>query len=954
MRPSHNNTTFDSCPHRKTETVKICLNHIASVQRGRSSFGNDDPVVQRVVESNPLLEAFGNAQTRRNDNSSRFGKYLQLQFSSPPAIESAAGAVAAQCNLVGSKCDVYLLEKNRVVRHVTDERTFHIFYQLLATDDEVKTQFWEGLRGKRNESFRFVGSTKTRVIEGVHDKDKFNETLQALALVGVKDALLTTLMQALCIVLQLGNLNFTALRGDTDKSEVANMKDLKLLSDLMGVSSEHLNLSLTERTFVTDKESYKVNLNQEAAEEARDALAKEVYQKTFLWLVQTINQATCADESNGQPISTIGLLDIFGFEHFPHNTFEQLCINYANEKLQQKFNEDIFRNVQAEYKAEGIVLTEIEYEDNTCVLDLIEGRTGLLNLLNEECIRPKGNDLDFVHKSLRINSASPALVVHKTDRMSFGIKHYAGTVIYDAEFFVQKNLDTLPTDLQACIESSSNNIINTARSEPVQTAKPTNARFGGGGRKKESNITAPTVWSKYKNQLSTLMTNLRQTKSRYIRCIKPNTQKKPLIMEHRTTVEQLRCAGVIAGITIARSAFPNRLANSIVLARYAHMWDSAKYPSKKTKDMTLAEKNKCDCEANMQCALASLATTDKDGNIVPVFVVGKTKTFFRSGALEFLESGRMSGLDDQVTLIQKYARGWLARNGGRRDREKEEMEEALRQAALKAEEEKRAQRARERAAYVAERQKVLDNLASQVSMLEKSCTEFGNKQDQKVKELTDKNASAQRELDQLKQRCNDEYEEEARKRMIERAQQEQILEANAKVITKLKKENKKIRKENGKILPKHTLESGRNDQLEKTKESLLRDLDETETETDRLEEEQELYSCYINKLKEDNAELGEMLTSWQGKYLEQANRRLGLQRAAATAVSASHKTKKRALIEEVQDRAYSAEAESKSIMAQLDIESLQPDLTFSNLTNGDRETMGPNFEKLVLASDHVM
>jgi myosin V len=540
----------------KTETVKIMLNHIATTQKGHVPVGYNhdvmDPVVQRVVESNPLLEAFGNAKTRRNDNSSRFGKYLQLQFDRN----------AKKSGLVGSKCEVYLLEKNRVVGHVPEERTFHIFYQLIASNQ--KTRFWSKLGAATNESFKYVGSTKTDTIEGVKDADRFNETLEALELVGIQGEKLNTLMKSICIVLQLGNLSFKAKGGDADKSECSTLSELKDLAELMQISESNLIAAFTERTFEAKSEVHKVPLNPEAAKDACDALAKEAYQKAFLWLVKNINQATMATEDKSY--GTIGLLDIFGFEAFPVNRFDQLCINYANEKLQQKFTEDVFRSVEAEYKAEGVPLAEITYDDNTDVLDLIEGRGGLLAMLNEECIRPKGNDFDFVQKALQGNKSSPCLIVHRTDRMSFGIYHYAGAVMYDAEFFVSRNQDTLPTDLQAVAELSSNEIVQSPRSECVaNTSKivTTNNRSlvsGGAGNssnavRQASNIVAPTVWTKYKNQLSSLMKDLRKTRTRYIRCIKPNSTKSPLLMEHKTVVEQLQCAGVVAGITITRSTF---------------------------------------------------------------------------------------------------------------------------------------------------------------------------------------------------------------------------------------------------------------------------------------------------------------------------------------------------------------------------------------------------------------
>lgn len=653
----------------KTETVKICMNHMASVQQGPTGTGGSDqldPVVQRVVDSNPLLEAFGNAKTRRNDNSSRFGKYLQLQFdNSQAALMGFGDKSVSKCKLAGSSCDVYLLEKNRIISHDSEERTFYVLYQLLAAPDSQKARYWSKLKGKGNNDFSYVGHTNTTTIEGMSDADHFAQTVKVLEMINVKGDKLDSLMRAICVVMQLGNLKFGSFRGDSDKSEITSKVEVNDLAELMGVSTGDLSLAFTERTMKTKNEEYKVPLNREAAKDASDALAKEVYGKLFLWLVNEINNATRAEDNYKKGGMTnfgiIGLLDIFGFESFAINRFEQLCINYANEKLQQKFTEDIFRSVQTEYEAEGIELAEIWYDDNTDVLDLIEGRTGLLALLNEECVRPKGTDQGFVQKALQQNKDSPCLITNKMDRMSFGVHQYAGKVMYDAEQFVARNQDTLPTDLGDLCQKSSNSIICSQidgnSGEPALRGAPKRAK---------SNLVAPTVWGKYKTQLAALMSNLRKTNSRYIRCIKPNMKKKPILMEHVATVEQLRCAGVVAAVTLSRSAFPNRLDNAVVRYRYACMWDPNASPSKRNSSMTSEEGLRADIDAMMTWALREKTDRDPKGNIKKSFVVGKTRTYFRAGALEYLESNRLeNGLDGPATVIQQYARGYLVRQNCR-------------------------------------------------------------------------------------------------------------------------------------------------------------------------------------------------------------------------------------------------------------------------------------------------
>jgi len=654
----------------KTETVKIAMNHIASVQRGLTAASDEafsDPIVNRVLESGPLLEAFGNAKTRRNDNSSRFGKYTQLQFDQgDKAMAQYGGKDSIKCKLAGSKCDVYLLEKNRITYHDSAERTYHVFYQLLAAPDSQKASFWSGLKGTTNESFRYVGTACTDTIEGMKDGDHWKKTVEVLNQIGVTGDKLHTLFEAISIVLQLGNLSFMKDPSDDDRSVVRDKAEFAALGNLMGVTEKDLIDCLTERTMKTRTESYKVPLNADASQEAADSFAKEIYSKSFLWLVRAINDATCAEKNFKDGTQTdfgiIGLLDIFGFESFVRNRFEQLCINYCNEKLQAKFTEDIFRSVQEEYEYEGIPLDEIKYDDNTDVLDLIEGKAGLLSMLNEECVRPKGSDEAFVQKALAANKKSPCLIQSRMNRKEFGIHHYAGKVMYDSDGFVFSNQDTLPTDLFDCALKSKNEILskhltnekcsNLAEKEIA----PSGGRRGAPKRAK-SNLVAPTAWTKYKGQLVKLMAMLGQTNSRYIRCIKPNAQKVPSIMQHVSTIEQLRCAGVVAAVTLSRSAFPNRIENKTVKFKFSSMWDRSKFPSKGKADMEPAEKLKLDCEALLKSALKDFKGEDGKS----IFVVGKTRSYFRMGALEYLEANRTKEMGSQVVSIQRYIRGWFIR-----------------------------------------------------------------------------------------------------------------------------------------------------------------------------------------------------------------------------------------------------------------------------------------------------
>uniref|UniRef100_A0A7S4I1U7 Myosin motor domain-containing protein n=2 Tax=Odontella aurita TaxID=265563 RepID=A0A7S4I1U7_9STRA len=722
----------------KTETVKILMSHLASIQGhfpgggGEASGGgatatnkphkassfSSSPIVERVLDSNPLLEAFGNAKTVRNDNSSRFGKFIQLQFDAEdPEHAARAGRSVANAVLAGSFCEVYLLEKSRVCGHEESERTFHVFYQLLGAPAEEREKIWDelGYDDVDQEAFTFVGYSDTDTIEGKTDGQRWNDTVEALAIVGVKDETFLSLMRSICVVLQLGNLSFAPDPTDEEKTIIEIEEDndeLGRLSKLMGMESNDVMKALTERTIEARGEVFKVPLNEAKARDARDAFAKEIYARTFLWLVRKINEATRAelhyegrDRVGRGGYRFIGLLDIFGFESFEVNRYEQLCINYANEKLQQKFTSDIFRSVQAEYEFEGIELGEVSFQDNADVLELIEGRMGLIAVLNEECVRPKGCDTAFVSKVYAMNKDSTECLVQDNffRDYEFGIKHYAGPVVYDATNFVLKNMDNIPTDLAECAIKCTNDIIRKELGEGGDGSAEAAAVSGGGGRKrpgggggrgprpggrgkrpggrggsrgtdgrpglqrKGSAIVSQTVWTKFRAQLNVLMANIGETRTRYIRCIKPNPEKQPGAMRHLTTVEQLRCAGVVAAVTISRSSFPNRLEHAATLDRFACLGRGfvRGTPEEGDDDGQLALQN--DVDRLLTDVLRELETT-KDGGtttggaIVKAFVCGKTRCYFRAGSLEHLEAERLTAFGRHAVVIQRTYRGYRGRS----------------------------------------------------------------------------------------------------------------------------------------------------------------------------------------------------------------------------------------------------------------------------------------------------
>jgi len=682
----------------KTETVKICMNHIATVQQDPNEVKEEgmSPVVQRILDSNPLLEAFGNANTRRNDNSSRFGKYIMLQFEHL----KATGGAKPRAALAGSTCEVYLLEKSRIVTHDPIERTYHIFYQLLGAPEDVKCEIWKGLKGVQDTSFAYVGKSPIETFEGRPDGEHFADTRKALEIVGIKGDGYITLFRAIAAVLQLGQLTFAPKPDNEEETVITSMSEFNALADLLGCDLTILRLAFTERTIKTRGEEYKVPLLHDISKESANAFAKEIYAKVFLWLVRAINDATCAENnwSAGDSVEygIIGLLDIFGFESFPINGFEQLCINYCNEKLQQKFTKDIFATVVAEYEEEGLDLAEVKYDDNSDILELIEGKVGMIKQLNEECVRPKGNDQAFVTKALKSNSTAACLIQKRTfSPVEFGIHHFAGAVVYCGDEFVTRNTDTLPADLKDCAKACENEIIskhldnNKSSNQVKKVVEDKSARAAP--KRAKSSLHGDTVMTQFKSQLTNLMKGLALTQSRYIRCVKPNTKKKALVMMHVTTLDQLRSAGVVAAVTISRSAYPSKLDFPDVLPRYGMLNEEKKksYPDDKTQVLHLFD-----------TVLKKFEKERDDGTISKPYAVGKTKVYFKAGCMEYLESQHGKIWYKWAVKIQAPARGWMCRVALEKARKLEEERlarlKAEAEAAAKAEAE-RIQREKEEA-----------------------------------------------------------------------------------------------------------------------------------------------------------------------------------------------------------------------------------------------------------------
>ncbi|RHY62498.1 hypothetical protein DYB30_001037 [Aphanomyces astaci] len=636
----------------KTETTKILMHHVAAIAGGRQ-----DATIARVIDVNPLLESFGNAKTTRNDNSSRFGKFTQLQFD-------------LKGTLQGGRCETYLLEKSRVVSFADGERNYHIFYQLLTG---LPAQDQKKLHLDPSHAYRYTGDVRDMHIDGMDDAAWLQKTEKALGLIDMNATFRWTLYTVLAGILHLGEITFVATSETTSAVDKDGNNALKQVSDLLGLPVDTMEQAFCNRTIASNRESVTVPLNAIEAAENRDALAKAIYANMFEWLVQRINAAIAVDLTCG---TEIGVLDIFGFEDFKHNGFEQFCINYANEKLQQKFVKDVFSTVQDEYVREGLAWDHIQFADNQDILNVIEGKMGIINLMNDHLRQPRGTEEALVNK-FRTNAKDTGVIAFaKVKRTQFTVKHYAGAVTYETVGFMEKHRDALLPDLLTLVQASSvafvvdlflsdddNDTTSSSGSSsprepvvppviqawnlrrkgsPVSTKPEDTVDKAFGGRRKA--VPPKTLGQQFKTSLSKLMDTIEATNVHYVRCIKPNAVKSPTDFNKPMVVAQLRSAGVIDAIRISRAGYPSRLSAKELATRYALMFPPSMVGKGKSVDDT--------------CAMV-LA---KMGFQKPVeYQMGKSLVYFKAGVLEELETLKSDFEYEQATIIQKVVLGFLAR-----------------------------------------------------------------------------------------------------------------------------------------------------------------------------------------------------------------------------------------------------------------------------------------------------
>jgi len=514
-------------------------------QRRQSSVPVMRGVEEAILRSNPLTEAFGNAKTARNDNSSRFGKFVVISMD----------RVGRIC---GGTMDHYLLEKSRVTHQAHGERNYHVFYQLCAGLDDAQR---EALGVREASGHRFTGQGDCLEVDGVDDAADFGATLDALCGIGVSEGERASILQLLAGILHIGDLDFAA---NADGSARMDEHTEAATCRALGLEGPLARVALCNRKIKAGLEALQVPKSKAEAQASRDAVARSLYTRLFDWLLARINKCLAATkDSRGNAKGFIGLLDIFGFEIMDENGFEQVCINFANEKLQRYFNVEMLAREQDEYAAEGVEWQQVEFQDNCNILALLEAKPhGILPLLDDQCLVASSSDASFLAVIVQKHADTAVFHVPKLSHSSFVIRHSAGAVEYEAAAFLDKNKDQLYPDLVEMLTSSSRALVRELFSETKDTDKTRAAAKPPGGGKavgaRGSLAKAAqhvSVSAKFREQLNHLMKTLDKTRPTFVRCIKPNVDKAPGVFLASLVDHQLRCSGVYSAVKISQAIF---------------------------------------------------------------------------------------------------------------------------------------------------------------------------------------------------------------------------------------------------------------------------------------------------------------------------------------------------------------------------------------------------------------
>ncbi|EXC31921.1 Myosin-J heavy chain [Morus notabilis] len=591
----------------KTETTKMLMRYLAFL--GGHSAAEGRTVEQQVLESNPVLEAFGNAKTSRNNNSSRFGKFVEIQFDKLGRISGAA-------------VRTYLLERSRVCQISDPERNYHCFYLLCAAPPQERERYKLG----NPRSFHYLNQSNCYELEGVSDAHDYLTTRRAMDIVGISEKEQDSVFRVVAAILHLGNIDFSKGE-DNDSAAVEDelsLFHLQMAAELLMCDPHVLENALCKRAMITPEEIIERSLDSHGARVSRDGLAKTLYSRLFDWLVDKINVSIGPDPSSN---CLIGVLDIYGFESFKNNSFEQFCINFTNEKLQQHFNQHVFKMEQEKYTREEIDWSYIDFIDNQDVLDLIEKKPGgIIALLDEACMFPKSTHETFSQKLYQIFKDHKRFVKPKLARSDFSILHYAGEVQYKSDLFLDKNKDYVVPEHQDLLSSSKCSFV-AGLFPPLSEEAGKNSKFS-------------SIGSRFKLQLQQLMEILNSTEPHYIRCVKPNNLLSPGIFDNTSVMQQLRSGGVLEAVRVKCSGYPTYRSFLQFLTRFG---------------ILAPEVLKGHCDEKVACE----KILDKMG--LTGYQIGKTKVFLRAGQMAELDAWRTEILGNSAKVIQLKTKTRIAR-----------------------------------------------------------------------------------------------------------------------------------------------------------------------------------------------------------------------------------------------------------------------------------------------------
>ncbi|KAL1606321.1 class II myosin [Paraconiothyrium brasiliense] len=616
----------------KTENTKKVIQYLAAVApsdtpRGKSGGRQHSNLSEQILRANPILEAFGNAQTVRNNNSSRFGKFIRIEF-------TRTGQIA------GAYIDWYLLEKSRVVRPNANERNYHVFYQLLrGADQQMKREFL--LNDLDVEDFDYTKHGNDQ-ISGVSDRDEWNTLIEAFHVMDFSDKEQASILRTVAAVLQLGNIKAIkeSRRADQAAFDPESVEQAQKVCHLLGIPMENFVKALLHPRVKAGREWVEKVQTPEQVNLAIDALAKGIYERGFGDLVDRINRQLDRTGSGGDDSHFIGVLDIAGFEIFEENSFEQLCINYTNEKLQQFFNHHMFVLEQEEYAREQIEWKFIDFgRDLQPTIDLIElpNPIGIFSCLDEDSVMPKATDKSFTEKLHSLWDRKSTKYKRSLLTQGFMLTHYAAEVEYSTEGWLEKNKDPLNDNVTRLLAGSTDKHIANLFADCADTDDD----FGGARNRVKKGLFR-TVAQRHKEQLSTLMTQLHSTHPHFVRCILPNHKKRPKQFVAPLVLDQLRCNGVLEGIRIARTGFPNRLPFVEFRQRYEVLCNDLP-------------------QGYLEGQVAAKMILEKLRLDTALYRVGITKVFFRAGVLAELEEQRDALIRDIISRFQSAARGFIQR-----------------------------------------------------------------------------------------------------------------------------------------------------------------------------------------------------------------------------------------------------------------------------------------------------